>query len=255
MYFRMKTQNFLVGLLTVGISLSAGSAIAVPLSTNNHAYALESSFSNVMDITGSQVTYSKGTEALSYNGTQGFINKEIWAVFAAGPTCWLETGATKGGISSTFATNSPRVFQNGHFIGYQSVNQSNALVEYHEAPYGVNTGVTGAQTYSLEKAAGGGNWLVKVNGTVALTLNSIVCPASTNYLANGADHIDVGIESADSAAVFTNPTAASSWTIRKGSGAYQSVSSATNRDKNTSNWTSKFVPASGSSPNGIVFAR
>jgi hypothetical protein len=129
-------------------------------------------------------------------------------------------------------------------------------VEYHEAPYGANTGVTGPQTYALEKAAGGGNWLVKVNSTTALTLNSIVCLGNTgNYPANGADHVDVGIESADSAAVFTNPTVASGWTIRKGSGSYQSLSSATNTDKNNYKWVSSFVPPSGSSPNGIVFAR
>ncbi len=153
----MKTQNFLVGLLTVGISLSAGRVIAVPLSP--HAYATQRSVSNALDITGSQVTYSTGTDKLAYNSTQGFINKEMWANLGVNSAyqCWLETGMTKGGIMPTLQSSpSQTVFQNGHFIGFQSVNQSNNTLEYHDAPYGSTTGVTGSQIYTIEKIAGNG---------------------------------------------------------------------------------------------------
>jgi hypothetical protein len=253
----MKTQNFLVGLLTVGLSLSAGRAIALPIP--DHAYALQRSSTNALDITGTQVTYSKGTEALAYNSTQGFITKETWAVFSANSNCWLETGAMKGAVMPTLQTKESQkiyVFQNGHYIGYQSVNQSNSQLEYHDAPYGVKTGVTGPQTYTIEKISGSGNWRVQINGTTALTLNSVVCPAGTNFLANGGHHIDVGIETSDSAAVFTSPTAASGWVISKGGGSYKAVGSATNGDSNNLQWVSNFFPAPvGSGPSGLVFTR
>lgn len=259
----MKNQNFLaVGLLVVGsISVSATNVVAVPLSP--HAYAMQRSYSNAFDITGTQVTYSTGTDKLAYNSTQGFITKEMWANLAQYPAsynCWLETGMMKGVVMPNLQTVnlSQVVFQNGHFVGYQSVNQSNNTLEYHDAPYGSTTGVTGPQIYTIEKVTGNGNWRILVNGATALTLNSVVCTAGTvasNYYASGSWRSRVGIETSDSAAVFTNPSVASGWIIRKGSNSYQTVNSPNNEDSNNLGWVSNFSYNSANNANGVGFAR
>jgi hypothetical protein len=257
MYFSMKTQNFLVGLLTVGISLSAGRAIALPLSP--HAYAQQRSYSS--NITGSQVTYSSGTDKLAYNSTLGFITKEMWANLSVSSAyeCWIEAGMTKGVVMPTLQTNQSEnkvVFQNGHFIGYKSVNQANNRLEYHDAPYGATTGVTGPQIYTIEKIAGSGNWRILVNGTTALTLNSVVCAnGSATYPANASGYSTVGIEASDSAAAFTSGNLAVGWTTRNGSGSYQIRDSSVTADTNNLGWTSSFAYNFSTKANSLVFAR
>jgi hypothetical protein len=171
----------------------------------------------------------------------------------------LETGMTKGGVLPTLQADEnrdPRIFQNGHFIGYKSVNQSNNRLEYHDAPYGSTTGVTGPQIYTIEKVTGNGNWRILVNGITALTLNSVVCSDGlVNYPAMGGDHVDVGIEASNSAAVFTTKSVASGWIIRKGSASYQTVNSANNTDNNTLGWASSFLYGPNTNANAIGFAR
>jgi hypothetical protein len=98
-----------------------------------------------------------------------------------------------------------------------------------------------------------------VNGATALTLNSVVCTANgtiaSNYYASGSWRSRVGIETSDSAAVFTNPSVASGWIIRKGSNSYQIVNSPNNEDSNNLGWVSNFSYNSANNANGVGFAR
>jgi hypothetical protein len=233
-------------------------AQAVPLDPY-HAYLHQISTSSFPDIIGAQITYSTGTDKLSYSGIESFINKETWmslGVYADLP-CWLEAGMTKGGITPTFQSSvTKKVFQNGHFVAYRSYNQSTNSIEYHEAPYGVTTGVIGAQTYRIERKTGAGNWQIIVNGTTALTLNSVICTDGVApYSANGGNFSDVGIEASDSVAAFTNPSYASGWITSKRSGSYQTVTTAKNDDRNKLSWNSSFSYTSSNNTNSIKFSR
>jgi hypothetical protein len=243
----------LAGLITVD-----SKAQAVPLDPY-HAYAHQISISSFPDITGAQITYSTGTDKLSYSGTESFINKEMWmnlSVYDNRP-CWIEAGMTKGGITPTFqspVTN--KVFQNGHFVAFKSLNKSTNSIEYHEAPYGVTTGVIGAQTYRIERKTGAGNWQIIVNGTTALTLNGLACTDGfAPYSANGGNFSDVGIEASDSAAAFTNPSYASGWIRSKDYVSYQAVTTANNDDRNKLSWSSSFSYTPSTNTNSVKFSR
>jgi hypothetical protein len=229
------------------------------------------------DVTGVKGTFSSGTNDLVNTVTPApqspttskapFINKDVWLITTEpNPIyqCWIEAMVTKGnfvtnayqtqtgptqGTLAPGSTLSGNSF-NGYWVATQRAYSTTAFI-YTDYPYGVNNSSTAASGGSVEivQGTGIGQWLVKINGTTALTLNGYACAKAVGFnpvvsSPSGASGIQIGLEANDDSPLitFTKGTKLTNLQVKQGTGSYVVLpgTNPTNVDLNNRNWTSTY---------------
>jgi hypothetical protein len=283
--FLNKPPLFLLSLLLLPM-FSTGPVLAAPRNPRNYAAKILKNPQG--SITGVKGTFTSGTSHLVNTATPGgsnssapFINKDLWLITSTASSqdvygCWIEAMVTKTnfvtgfyqpqtgpnigpntgsntGTLPTGSTLSGNSF-NGYWIATQrAYNAVNAL--YTEYPYGTSNSPTAANGGSVEIARGAGSdWLVKVNGTTALTLSTLSCAKYVStptgiittviYTPTGGSVIQMGLEANDDSSqiTFTQATKITDLQFKQGTGSYTVIPNTPliNQDLNNVNWTSTY---------------
>jgi hypothetical protein len=269
----VKNLSSLVGCIFCAMALSLGSNFYGRANANGfgnppgrgRAYAQHAVFQTLLnDIAGAKSGFQNGTNDLTAvpltgtNNILSFINKNVWLITSRANqgspfACWIEAQVTKVNYSS-LTSYSQLGLTGGSYSGYWVAIQraSNANVPiYTDFPYGTNNSPAAAAGGNVEiiKSPTNSQWIVKVNGTVALTLNGYLCSqqvGSTNqlYYPIGGSQVIVGIETNDDSPVqtFLNGTKATGIQVKMGNGAYVTplAGDVIKTDMNAFGWVSSY---------------
>ncbi len=216
------------------------------------------------NITGVKGTFQSGANdlsAVSLSGTNNpvpFINKNIWMITNEASTvvpfgCWIEAQVTKTNFVNNWYSQQGLTGNsfNGYWIGTQRASNANTPL-YTDFPYGANNSPTAASGGNVEivKGSSNGQWIIKVNGSVALTLNDYLCSRNVTatqrqlYYPTGGSQSNVGIESNDNASsqTFVNATKTINVQTKNGTGSYATPppGSFVTYDNNSLGWRSVY---------------
>jgi hypothetical protein len=140
---------------------------------------------------------------------------------------------------------------NGYWISVQKAYNATQAA-FTDYPYGTNNSSSAVNggTVEIVRDSSNNNWLVKVNGTTALTLSTFTCAkygTGANvvfYTPTGGTAAQFGIEANDDAPqiTFTNGTQITSLQSKQGTGNYTNIPNPPliNADQNNVNWTSTY---------------
>jgi hypothetical protein len=265
--------------LMLSSALECDLVLAAPINNGRgRNYAGKALRNSSAGITGTKGTFSAGTNDLVNTVTPGlpasgspnnpvpFINKDVWLLMVdpVSPVyvCWVEAMVAKTNFITNYyqqvntlppGVTLPGNSYTGYWIATQRPNSTNpaTMVLYSEYPYGTNNSPNAASGGSVEIVQGTSNsqWLVKVNGVNALTLNGFSCSKYVNgvptvYTPPGGTEAQFGIEANDTSPLitFTNGTRITNMQTKQGAGSYTTVptSPLVNLDANNVNWTSTY---------------
>jgi hypothetical protein len=269
---RFKTASILAANLMFFAFLSPNQALGNPRDPANYT---GKGFTNPSsNTTGVKGTFSSGTSHLTNTVVPAsplgptsnpvpLINKDIWLITneygqQSNFGCWIEGMVTKTNFVANYynpgtlapGSSLPGNSFNGYWIAVQRALTATQR-QYTDYPYGANNSATAASGGSVEivKGSTSSQWVVKFNGTTALTLNGYTCAkvvsgAPQLYYPSGGSIVQVGIEANDdsSSLTFTNGTQITGLQSKLGAGSYATLPNvaAMSIGTNNVNWTSTY---------------
>jgi len=197
-------------------------ASATPL--NPHGYAEQTlTLTNYGGYFASAYASSNLNSNWSSTNNSRFITNELWQRFTDANE-WIEVGDVDGVLNSAY--------WNGHYTAYQKYNSSTFQYEYHEYTVGTKS-PTGTHNFEIQYTGNSSPWssYVDYNKAYDFTLTNTSSPS-----------IDVGIETNDSAATFTNNIYDTGMQRKDSVNSWHNWTSTNviNNDYNSLGWTSLF---------------